>query len=132
MQPLESLPNAYRLFSEGLYFYILDSDMHPNRFESEHHERALAHIPHTRFRVDHQAKRFGILTTKEVKYPSCTLLNTLLRDQRVAVLNPLLSEDPEGNRKRVEDQLRIYSMQFKAAQNVFGKQRQALTVGDLL
>jgi hypothetical protein len=67
------------------------------------------------------------LTTEEVKYAACTLLNTLLRDQRVAVLNPLLSEDPEGNRKRVEDQLRIYSMQFKAAQNVFGKQRQALS-----
>ena len=67
------------------------------------------------------------MTTEEVKYAACTLLNTLLRDQRVSFLNPLLSEDPEGNRKRVEDQLRLYSMQFKQAQNVFGKQRQALS-----
>ena len=35
-------------------------------FEAEHHERALAGIPMTRHRVDHQAKRFGILTTEEV------------------------------------------------------------------
>jgi hypothetical protein len=97
------------------------------RFESEHHERALSHLPNTRFRIDHQAKRFGILTTEEVKYAACTLLNTLMRDQRVAFLDPLLSEDPVGNRKRVEEQLRIYSMQFKQAANVFGKQRQALS-----
>jgi len=45
----------------------------------------------------------------------------------VAFKNPLLSEDPDGNRRRVEDQLRIYSMQFKQAQNVFGKGRQALS-----
>jgi hypothetical protein len=77
--------------------------------------------------VDHQANRFGVLTTEEVKYAACTLLNTLLRDQRVAFKNPLLSEDPDGNRRRVEDQLRIYSMQFKQAQNVFGKGRQALS-----
>jgi hypothetical protein len=99
----------------------------PCRFEAEHHERALAHVPYTRFRVDHQANRFGVLTTEEVKYAACTLLNTLLRDQRVAFKNPLLSEDPDGNRRRVEDQLRIYSMQFKQAQNVFGKGRQALS-----
>jgi hypothetical protein len=55
------------------------------------------------------------------------LLNTLFRDQRVSFLDPLLSEDQAGNRKRVEDQLRIYSMQFKQAANVFGKQRQALS-----
>lgn len=37
-------------------------------FESEHHERALRHLPHVRHRIDHQAKRFGILTTEEIKY----------------------------------------------------------------
>jgi hypothetical protein len=35
-----------------------------------------------------------------VKYAACTLLNTLLRDQRVAFKNPLLNEDPDGNRRR--------------------------------
>ena len=123
---------AVSRYSEALFLYFLSVRVVLTaclrcRFEAEHHERALAHVPYTRFRVDHQANRFGVLTTEEVKYAACTLLNTLLRDQRVAFKNPLLSEDPDGNRRRVEDQLRIYSMQFKQAQNVFGKGRQALS-----
>lgn len=43
-------------------------------FEAEHHERALRNIPLVRHRVDHQAKRFGILTTEEIKYGMMTLL----------------------------------------------------------
>ena len=95
-------------------------------FESEHHERAQRDIPLTRHRVDHQAKRFGVLTTEEIKYGMMTLFNTLLRDQRVNVANPLLSDDPDGNRKRLREQLIIYSFQYKAAANAFGKQRVAL------
>ena len=45
-------------------------------FESEHHERALNGIPFVRHRVDHQAKRFGILTTEEIKYAMMTLFNS--------------------------------------------------------
>ena len=94
-------------------------------FEAEHHERALRDIPGTRHRIDHQAKRFGILTTEDIKYGMMTLLNTMLRDQRVNVKEPLLSEDPLGNRKRLREQLIIYSFQYKAAANAFGKQRVA-------
>lgn len=54
------------------------------------------------------------------------LLNTMLRDQRVNMMNPLLSEDPEGNRRRLRDQLGVYSFQYKAAANVFSKQRVSL------
>ena len=36
-------------------------------FEAEHHQRALAGIPLTRHRVDHQAQRYGVLTTEEVR-----------------------------------------------------------------
>ena len=43
-------------------------------FESEHHERALRDLPNCRHRVDHQAKRFGILTTEDIKYGMMTLL----------------------------------------------------------
>ena len=43
-------------------------------FEAEHHERALRNIPLVRHRVDHQAKRFGILTTEDIKYAMMTLL----------------------------------------------------------
>jgi hypothetical protein len=95
-------------------------------FEAEHHERALRDIPMSRHRIDHQAKRFGILTTEDIKYGMMTLLNTMLRDQRVNVSEPLLSEDPLGNRRRLREQLIIYSFQYKAAANAFGKQRVTL------
>lgn len=118
-------------------------------FEAEHHERALRNIPLVRHRVDHQAKRFGILTTEEIKYAMMTLLvsvclcvcvqncennkcalqNTMLRDQRVNCLpeHELISQDPAANRKRLREQLGIYSFQYKAAANAFGKQRVALS-----
>ena len=95
-------------------------------FESEHHERALNGIPFVRHRVDHQAKRFGILTTEEIKYAMMTLFNNMMRDQRVNLASPLFSEDPEGNRRRLKEQLAIYSFQFKSAVNTFGKQRVSL------
>jgi hypothetical protein len=95
-------------------------------FEAEHHERALNGLPHTRFRVDHAARRFGILTTEEVKYGMMTLFNNMLRDQRVAFREPLLSEDPPAARRRVQEQMKVYSFQYKQAVNCFGKQRVAL------
>lgn len=95
-------------------------------FEAEHHERALNGLPHVRFRIDHTAKRYGILTTEEVKYAMLTLFSNILRDQRLALFNPLISEDAESNRKRLKDQMQVYSFQFKQAVNCFGKQRVAL------
>ena len=41
-------------------------------FESEHLQRALNGIPNTRHRVDHAAKRYGIIMNEEVKYGACT------------------------------------------------------------
>jgi len=95
-------------------------------FEAEHHERALNGLPHTRFRIDHAAKRYGILTTEEVKYGMMTLFNNMLRDQRVAFREPLLSEDPPAARRRIQEQMKVYSFQYKQAVNCFGKQRVAL------
>ena len=54
------------------------------------------------------------------------LFNNFLREQRLAFCNPLISADPRGARKRIEDQMRVYSFQFKAAVNCFGQQRVAL------
>ena len=96
-------------------------------FEAEHHERHFSGAPNLRFRVDHGAKRFGVLTTEDIKYGMCTLLNTMLREQRVSIAKPLISERPEENARRLREQLHVYSMQFKSAVNVFGKQRQALS-----
>ena len=95
-------------------------------FEAEHHERALNGLRHVRFRIDHAAKRYGILTTEEVKYGMMTLFNNMLRDQRVAFRDPLLSEDPPTARRRIQEQMKVYSFQFKQAANCFGKQRVAL------
>mmetsp|Transcript_50159 Transcript_50159/g.80958 ORF Transcript_50159/g.80958 Transcript_50159/m.80958 type:complete len:133 (-) Transcript_50159:96-494(-) len=102
-------------------------------FESEHLQRALNGLPNVRHRIDHAAQRYGVIMNEEVKYGACTLLNNMLREQRVNVAEPLLSEDPEGNRRRLKEQMSIYSMQFKAAQNAFGWQRVALSgkVGDM-
>ena len=83
-------------------------------------------LHNVRFRIDHGAKRYGILTTEEVKYGMMTLFNNFLREQRLAFCNPLISADPRGARKRIEDQMRVYSFQFKAAVNCFGQQRVAL------
>ena len=94
--------------------------------EAEHHERALAGLANVRFRIDRQASRYGILTTEEIKYAMMTLTNNMLRDQRIAIKDPLVSEDPESNRRRLKEQLTVYSFQFKAALNCFGKQRVAL------
>jgi len=49
-------------------------------FEAEHHQRALNGLPHTRFRIDRNANRYGILTTEEIKYGMMTLFNNMLRD----------------------------------------------------
>ena len=95
-------------------------------FEAEHHQRALAGLPLTRHRVDHQAKRYGILTTEEIKLAMMTLFNNMIREQRVNVLQPILSDDPDGNTRRLREQLGIYSFQYKQAATVFSKDRFSL------
>lgn len=95
-------------------------------FEAEHHERAFSGMPNVRFRVDHQAKRFGILTTEEIKYQMMVLTNNMLREQRIALRAPLISHEPDEMRRTLKEQLSVYSFQYKAAQNVFSKQRVAL------
>ena len=96
-------------------------------FEAEHHQRALNGIPLTRHRIDHQAKRYGILTTEEIKMGMMTLLNNMLREQRVNVLDSIISQDPNGSLRRLREQLGIYSFQYKSASDTFGKQRVALS-----
>ena len=92
-------------------------------FEAEHHEKALRDLRLVRHRVDREAKRFGILTTEDIKYAMMTLFSTMMRDQRINVREPLLSAEPDANRRRLRDQLGIYSFQYKQAANAFGKQR---------
>ena len=76
-------------------------------FEAEHHQRALEQIPMTRHRIDHRSKRFGVLTTEEIKCAVMTLTNNMLRDRRTSVRDPLISRDAVGNRRRLREQLGI-------------------------
>ena len=55
-----------------------------------------------------------------------TLFSNILRDQRIAFESPLITQRPEENRKRIIDQMKIYSFQYKQAVNCFGQQRVAL------
>lgn len=97
-----------------------------SKIQAEHHHRALQGIPGTRHRVDHSAQRYGILTTEDIKHGMCTLLDTMLREQRISIMPELLSERPTENAARLREQMHIYSLQFKQAADTFGKTRVAL------
>ena len=113
----------HRMFRHSEIIVMVERNL---GFEAEHHHRALQGIPMTRHRVDHTAKRYGILTTQDVKLGMMTLLNNMLREQRVNLFDSLVSDDAPGNRRRLREQLSIYSFQFKSAPDTFGKQRVSL------
>ena len=81
------------------------------------------------FYKDMQAGRTGVLTTENVKLGAMTMTNVMLREKRVHILNEtlLISLDPLGARRRLREQLEIYSFQFKTPDNVFQKGRFALS-----
>lgn len=98
--------------------------------EAEHHHHALKDIPNVKFRVDAQRGRVGVLTTRDTKHAMATLLNVMLREQRVHVLQQgggIVSTDPAGCMKRLKEQLQVYSYQYKAADNTFQQDRVALS-----
>ena len=84
-------------------------------FEAEHFERNLKYLEGVHFYRDLQACRTGILTTENVKLAAMTMTNVLLREQRVCILpgNHLISKNPQENRRKLREQLEIYSFQFK-------------------
>eukprot|EP00960_Hanusia_phi_P004255 124570-Hanusia_phi.AAC.4 len=96
-------------------------------YEAEHHQPAFNGIPMIRFRVDHKAQRYGILTTHEIKHAMCTMLNTVLRERRLHLCDYFVSRDPKGMKRRLREQLEIYSYQFKSAASVFNKDQLALS-----
>jgi hypothetical protein len=98
-------------------------------FEAEHFERSLKHLDLVVFYRDIQAGRTGILTTENVKLGAMTLTNVLLREQRVCILpaTQLISRNAQENRRRLREQLEIYSFQFKQPADVFQKGKYALS-----
>ncbi len=98
-------------------------------FEAEHMERVLKNEENVVFYRDAIAKRTGVLTTENVKLGAMTLTNVMLREKRVHMLQgpSLISNDPLTARRRLKEQLEIFSFQFKSPENVFQKGRFALS-----
>jgi hypothetical protein len=98
-------------------------------FEAEHIQRALKNEENVSFFRDYQAERTGVLTTENVKLGAMTMTNIMLREQRICLLssNQLISRDPQEARRRLREQLEIYSLQFKTPENAFQRGRYALS-----
>ena len=84
-------------------------------FEAEHMERELRNEPNVVFYKDVQASRVGVLTTENVKLGAMTTTNVLLRERRIHMMpcNELVSTDPIAIRVKMQEQLAVYSLQFK-------------------
>ena len=95
-------------------------------FEAEHHKLALQHLPGVSFRMDPNCDRVGIYTSQTVKHAMSTLLNTMLRDERVHVIKPVVTLD-KANLIRLRDQLNVYSYQFKLGVTTFQPDRCAIS-----
>ena len=98
-------------------------------FEAEHFQRNLQDEENVSFYRDYQAGRTGVLTTENVKLGAMTMTNVMLREQRISLLqsDKLISRDPQDARRRLKEQLEIYSLQFKTPENAFQKGRYALS-----
>lgn len=97
--------------------------------EAEHHRHALKDIPGVYFREDPKNGRVGLLTTNEIKHGCATLLNIMLREERLCMLQEadLVCKDAKEFIIRLREQLNVYSYQYKDPSDSFGKQRVALT-----
>jgi hypothetical protein len=95
-------------------------------FEAEHHKLALQHLPRVSFRMDPGKDRVGVYTTQPIKHAMATLLNTMMRDQRVHILHPVVTED-QANLERLREQLNVYSYQFKLGVTTFQTDKCAIS-----
>jgi len=114
--------NLYRTHSKVIV--IVERNL---AFESEHHRHALSHLHNVTFYEDIKAGRVGVLTTDTVKFSAMEIVNTLLRERRVAICKHMHSRDKKGMLVLLREQFEIYSYQFKEAANTFQKGRTALS-----
>lgn len=86
-------------------------------------------MPGVFFREDQKNGRVGLLTTNDIKHACATLLNIMLRENRLSILpeDKLTCKDPKGFMLKLKDQMNVYSYQHKHASDVFGKTRVALS-----
>ena len=97
--------------------------------ESEHHRHALKNLSGVYFREDPKNGRVGVLTTNEVKHGMSTLLNIMLREQRLCILteDKLICKNAMEFTLKLKEQMNVYSYQFKDAKDTFGTGRVALS-----
>ena len=95
-------------------------------FDAEHHKLALQHLPNVSFRMDPGCDRVGVFTTQPIKHAMSTLLNTMMRDNRVHILYPVVTKEP-GNLERLREQMNVYSYQFKLGVTTFQTDRCAIS-----
>ena len=55
------------------------------------------------------------------------MTNVMLREQRISLLPDLVSRNQQEIRRKLREQLEIYSLQFKTADTVFQKNKFALS-----
>ena len=97
--------------------------------EAEHHRHALKNISGVFFREDPKNGRVDLLTSNEIKHGAATLLNIMLREQRLCILpeKDLVCKNPRYFILKLKEQMNIYSYQFKDAKDTFGSGRVALS-----
>ena len=97
--------------------------------EAEHHRHALKDIRGVFFREDPKNGRVGLLTTNDIKHGMATLLNIMLREQRLCVLHEekLICNNAKEFILKLKEQMNVYSYQFKDAKDTFGSGRVALS-----
>ena len=69
----------------------------------------------------------GVQTTEATKHGMMHLVVSMLRERRLHMLDPLLSNDPKGMRVRLREQMETYGIQVKLPANTFQKERIALS-----
>ena len=79
--------------------------------EAEHHRHALKDIPGVFFREDPKSGRVGMLTTNEIKHGMATLMNIMLRENRICILpeEHLVCREPHEFVLRLREQMAVYS-----------------------
>jgi hypothetical protein len=97
--------------------------------EAEHHRHALKNLRGVYFREDAKNGRVGLLTTNDIKHGMATLMNIMLREQRLCVLpeDKLICLHPRDFILKLKEQMNVYSYQFKDAKDTFGTGRVALS-----
>lgn len=79
--------------------------------EAEHHRHALKDLPGVFFREDAKSGRVGLLTTNDIKHGMATLMNIMLRENRICILPEaqLVCRNAHEFVIRLREQMAVYS-----------------------